>query len=116
MGDKTFRLGNLATDSYEEMFGGSFLRRLAEESLVETIPGCCDCAFQSYCGSDPVENYATQGTFMGHRPSSAFCRRNMERMKHLLRTYYNGDDFTKHLFWSWIQRAPIDELLPALPA
>jgi uncharacterized protein len=116
MGDRSFRLGNLSAHTYEEMFGGPLLRSLTEASVVESIPQCADCAFQSYCGADPVENYATQGTITGHRPSSAFCRRNMERIKHLLRTYYAGDDFTQQLFWSWIQRAPVDELLPSLPA
>lgn len=116
MGDRFFRLGNLSSNTYDEMFGGPLLRSVAEASIVESIPQCADCAFQTYCGADPVENYATQGSMIGHRPSSAFCRRNMERMKYLLRTYYTADDFTRQLFWSWIQRAPIDELLPSVPA
>jgi uncharacterized protein len=116
MGDRSFRLGNLSANTYEEMFGGPLLRSVTEASVVESIPQCAACAFQTYCGADPVENYATQGSMTGHRPSSAFCRRNMERMKHLLRTYYAADDFTRQLFWSWIVRAPIDELIPSLPA
>jgi His-Xaa-Ser system radical SAM maturase HxsB len=115
MGDSAFLLGRLQTNTYEEMFGGTVLRSLVEASIVESIPHCSDCAFQAYCGADPIENYATQGTLLGHRPTSSFCRRNMERIKHLLSLYHDGDDFTRRLFWSWVQRAPLDELLPAVP-
>jgi radical SAM protein with 4Fe4S-binding SPASM domain len=115
MGDPTFRMGNLHQHSYAEMFGGPVIRALVEASIVESLPGCSDCALQAYCGSDPVENHATQGSLWGHRPTSSFCRRNMERIKHLLGLYYRGDAFTRKLLWSWVQRAPLEELLPRVP-
>src|SRR2546425_12464847 len=61
MGDTTFRLGNVHSDSYDSMFGGELLRTLVTVSCVEALPGCSDCAFQKYCGCDPVENRAAQG-------------------------------------------------------
>jgi len=115
MGDTRFRLGSLQTDSYEHIFGGARLRELTAASCVESLPGCSDCAVNAYCGSDPVENYATQGDIIGHRPTSRFCSRNMEIIKHLLRLYHSGDAFIEELFWSWTQNAPVAELLPALP-
>jgi radical SAM protein with 4Fe4S-binding SPASM domain len=72
MGDKTFRLGNVHANTYDEIFGGHQLRSLVENSIIESLPGCADCAFQPFCGCDPLENYATQGSVMGHRPTSAF--------------------------------------------
>lgn len=113
MGDRSFRLGNLFQNSYEEMFNGELLRSIVAASIVERIPQCSDCAFQHYCGADPVENHAVQGDMMGHRPTSSFCTRNMERIKHLLHLYHS-DGFAQKLFWSWIQRASIDELLPEI--
>lgn len=115
MGDTTLRLGNVHSSSYEDMFGGELLRSIVNSSCVESLPGCCDCAFNTYCGADPVENYATQGDLVGHRPSSRFCGRNMEIIKHLLRLYHGPDPFIRQLFWSWVQNAPVDELLPKLP-
>jgi uncharacterized protein len=115
MDDRTFRLGNVQTDSYEQIFGSDLLRTITRASCVESLPGCSECAFQAFCGSDPVENYATQGDIVGHRPTSRFCGRNMEIIKHLLDLYYNGDDFVRRTFWSWVQNSHVDELLPHLP-
>jgi len=53
MGDQTFRLGNLAIDTYKEMMLSDALLAPLEQSITESVPGCNDCAFQPYCGSDP---------------------------------------------------------------
>jgi uncharacterized protein len=115
MGDKSFRLGSVYHDTYETLFGGELLRTLVEASCVESLPGCADCAFQSYCGADPVENLATQGDIFGHRPTSNFCKRNMEIIKHLIRLYEGNDPFIRRLFWSWIHNIPCKRLIPVLP-
>ena len=111
MGDSAFRLGAVE-DSYEDLFGGELLRSIVSASCVESLPGCADCAFQTYCGCDPVENHATQGSMFGHRPTSSFCRRNMEIIKHLFALLESGDGFIRDLFWSWVQNTHIDSLLP----
>ena len=116
MGDKTFRLGSVHTDTYEAMFGGELLRTLVESSCVESLPGCSDCALQTWCGSDRVENYAKQGNIVGHRPTSDFCHRNMSIIKHLLRLYHEGDEQLRHIFWSWVNNRPVAELVPGLEA
>jgi radical SAM protein with 4Fe4S-binding SPASM domain len=113
MGDKTFKLGNVFDNTYEEMFGGELLRTLVTASCVESLPGCSDCAFQNFCGADPVENYARQGDIFGHRPTSDFCGRNMHVIKRLLRKYHSGDDFVKTLFWSWINNCRLNDLVPS---
>jgi hypothetical protein len=53
--------------------------------MSECTPCCDDCAFEPYCGTDPVFHHATQGDFVGHRPTSSFCMRNMFVFKLLLR-------------------------------
>lgn len=109
MGDKTFRLGSVHTDSYEEIFGGALMRKLVEDSITDAIPGCADCALQPYCGSDPVENHATQGDTVGYRPTSEFCERNMGIIKHLLRLLHGPDAFTRNLLQSWATGVPLDQ-------
>jgi His-Xaa-Ser system radical SAM maturase HxsB len=84
MGDQTFRLGDVQ-DSYEELIAQSPLLSTISNTMLEGLPGCCDCALLPYCGSDPVFHHRTQGDIVGHRPTSAFCRRNMEIMRHLIR-------------------------------
>lgn len=116
MGDKTFRMGSVHSDSYEAMFGGPLLRTLVNASCVESLPGCSDCALQTWCGADPVENYAKQGTIVGHRPTADFCHRNMSVIKHLLTLYHSGDETIRRIFWSWVNNTPQEELVPKLGA
>ena len=61
MGDHRFFMGNVNRDSYLEIFRSQVLQELIACSCVETLPGCHSCAFQTYCGADPVRNYALQG-------------------------------------------------------
>lgn len=101
MGDKSFRLGNVHDNTYEEIFGGEILRTLAASSVLETLPGCADCAFLPYCGSDPIFNHRTQGDVVGHRPTSVFCSKNMGILRHLFGLIREGDPFVNGLFTKW---------------
>jgi His-Xaa-Ser system radical SAM maturase HxsB len=83
MGDHTFRLGNVRKNSYEQLFLESPLLETVFDTVAEGLPGCSECAFSPYCGTDPVFNHATQRDRIGHRPTSSFCRRNMEILRHL---------------------------------
>lgn len=101
MGDHTFRLGNVHHHTYEEIFGGETLRALAAASVLETTPGCAECAFVPYCGADPVFHHRTQRDVVGHRPTSAFCQKNMGVLRHLLELLRSGDPFIDELFVRW---------------
>ena len=110
MGDEEFKLGNVHDDSYEQMFGGDLIRRIAASSCIESIPGCCDCAFQPFCGADPVFNYATQGDMIGHRPTSDFHKKNFFIIKYLLERY-RADPVVRRIFWAWVRNVPVSHLL-----
>ena len=100
MGDKTFRLGNLHEDSYEEIMLSEALLRPLEESFTQSVPMCQDCAFEPYCGADPTYHHATQGDYIGRKPNSGFHRRNSAIFRLLLERY-EGDLETRSLFRSW---------------
>lgn len=100
MGDTTFRLGNLHSDSYEEIMLSEALLAPLEQSFAGSAPMCGDCAFEPYCGADPTYHHATGGDFLGHKPTSGFCRRNMAIFK-LLLDRYEGDPETRALFRTW---------------
>jgi uncharacterized protein len=103
MGDETFCLGHLATDSYEEIMTSEALLAPLEESFAPSAPMCSDCAFEPFCGSDPVYHYATSGDFLGRKPESDFCRRNTAVFKHLL-GLYESDPSARSTFLSWAGR------------
>jgi His-Xaa-Ser system radical SAM maturase HxsB len=106
MGDKSFRLGDLHTDTYEELFGSDVLQALIQGSVLETMPGCSECAFLPYCGADPIYHHATQGDIIGHRPTSAFCAKHMGILRHLFTLLRAGDQFVTDLFTSWAWQQP----------
>lgn len=112
MGDRRFVLGNVHRDNYRDIFGGERLTDLVASSVVESLPGCADCAFQTYCGADPVFHYATQRDSIGHRPTSAFCRRNMEIIRHLFSLLSTGDPELYRIFFAWIRSKSVAEMNP----
>jgi uncharacterized protein len=75
MGDRTFELGDLATDDYASLVLSDRLIELVGGSLSQCSPECASCAFEPYCGSDPVYHHATQGDPVGIKPLSEFCAR-----------------------------------------
>ena len=84
MGDQTFRLGNVLNDSYESIFLADVLLDALEASIAESAPMCSDCGLISYCGSDPVYHYATQGDVVGKKPLSFFCKKNTSIIEHII--------------------------------
>ena len=102
MHDKTFHLGNVHDNTWEEVMTSSALLDPLEESFAGSAPMCSECAFQPYCGSEPVFHHATQGDFVGHKPSSAFCHRNMAIIRHLIELL-RSDDQTNQILMSWLR-------------
>ena len=103
MGDKTFCLGNVHKDRYEDLFLSDALLAPLEESFAASAPMCSDCAFEPYCGADPVFHYATQGDFVGRKPLSGFCEKNMAIFRALI-GMMEEDEETKRLFRRWAAR------------
>lgn len=103
MGDTTFRLGNVHTDSYADLMLSEALLQPLEESFAYSAPMCNDCAFEPYCGADPVYHYATSGDFVGRKPQSGFCHRNMTIFKLVLDKYEN-DPQARAVFLEWAGR------------
>ncbi|HUR81766.1 MAG TPA: SPASM domain-containing protein, partial [Thermoanaerobaculia bacterium] len=108
MHDTRFRLGNVHRDDYAAIFGSETLRTITAASVIESIPGCADCAFQPWCGADPVFHYATQGDVVPHIPTSAFHEKHFFLFQHLLHLYEN-DPRARRVFWSWIRNEPLAE-------
>jgi His-Xaa-Ser system radical SAM maturase HxsB len=102
MQDWTFRLGNVHRDTRRSLFTSQSALNMFEVSCNQALAGCSDCAFQSYCGADPIYHHATQGDMYGHRPTSGFCLRNMEIIKHLFSFINQNDPETMDIFWSWL--------------
>jgi len=108
-GDKKFKIGNVKTNSYQDIFNGEYLHSLIELSVAESLPQCSTCAYLPYCGADPVRNYNEQSDIIGHRPTSEICKKNKVAIKYLLSLLRKNDSEINRIFWSWILRKPIEE-------
>jgi uncharacterized protein len=112
MGDKHFRLGNVKINSYEEMFNGSLLNKIINNSCVEVIPGCHSCAYHQYCGVDPIRAYGEQKdkSYMGHMPSSEFCRKYKQIITYYMELIRRNDPKVMDVLWSWVTRRSYKEV------
>jgi His-Xaa-Ser system radical SAM maturase HxsB len=102
MGDTTFRLGNVHHDTFEQLLLSDALLEPLEQSIALSAPMCSDCAFEPFCGADPVYHHTTSGDYLGRKPDSAFCRRNTGVFK-LLLDRYETDDAARTVFLNWIR-------------
>jgi uncharacterized protein len=101
MGDKTFRLGNVHANSWEELMTSEALLDPLERSFAGSVPMCSECAFEPYCGADPVFHHATQGDVVGHKPTSRFCARNMAIFRRLITLMEEKE--TRRILLSWVR-------------
>jgi len=99
--DYTFRLGHIS-DRYEDIFYGKKAQEISKTWTTESIAGCSDCAYRSYCGADPVRNYSTQGDMYGHRPTSMFCEKHKAIMDYLFTLLTERKEEVLPIFKSWI--------------
>jgi uncharacterized protein len=100
MGDSKFRIGDIGINTYEEIFTSAKLLDPIEESFAYSAPMCNDCAFEAYCGADPVFHYGRYGDFVGRKPESEFCQRNMGIFRHLI-ARMEEEVSVKRLFLRW---------------
>jgi His-Xaa-Ser system radical SAM maturase HxsB len=102
MGDQRFKMGNVIEDSYRDIFSGEIIREIVENSCLETMPGCSDCIYSPYCGSDPIRNYLEYGSVIGHNPGSNFCKKNMLIFDYIFSKIKNNDEKFLNAVWTWI--------------
>jgi hypothetical protein len=64
---------------------------------------CSDCAFEPWCGAEPVFHHAIFGDVLGRKPESEFCKRIMGVVRHLLKTMQT-DPEAKEIFMRWANK------------
>lgn len=102
-----FKMGNVNENSYQEIFNSEFLHNVIANSCTECLPVCAECAYQPFCGADPVRNFSEQGDMIGHRPTSDMCRKTKAIIKYLLKLIKKNDPNINNVFWSWITKQSI---------
>ncbi len=98
-GDEAFRVGNVFRDGYDDWMNSSCCRAVCSASLLETLPGCCDCVYKPYCGVCPVVNYALNGNIT--RVSRERCAIYKGMLDHLFGLLTGGDPETADVLSAW---------------
>lgn len=101
MGDSKFLLGDLQKDNYKDICFGNVAQDIAQNWSLESLAGCSECAFQCYCGADPVRYYSTQNDMYGFRPGSFHCVKNKEIIKYLIQLIDSNKEI-EDIFYSWL--------------
>lgn len=101
-GDAAFRLGNVYENGYEEWIASDVCKAVCTASLLETLPGCCDCVYQPYCGVCPVVQYALSGNLVSSQPNNARCRIYRGMLDTLMAYLLEDDPATMDHLRTWI--------------
>ncbi|BFM22477.1 His-Xaa-Ser system radical SAM maturase HxsB [Gilvimarinus japonicus] len=78
----------------------SLTASLIDQSFNFVHPGCSDCAYQPFCGSDPCQNISAQGESVGNKSLSTFCKYHMEMFRFIFSKIYS-DNQARSLLSRW---------------
>lgn len=101
MGQSTFCLGNVYESTYKGLIENSVCKTVCVSSILETIPACCDCVYQPYCGTCPVVNYAMSGDVLEKHPRSYRCMIYSGILDYLFEKFYENDKKIVKVLNSW---------------
>ena len=95
-------LGNIGQKQSLD-FGGAGSTKLLSDTFNCTSPGCDECAYQPYCGSDPLHHLSTQGDHVGDKSRSFFCKSQQLIFDHLF-SLLDTDEEAREVFRTWLRQ------------
>lgn len=102
-GDPAFLLGNVDTHSYRDLIRSPGCQAVCTASVTESLPGCCDCVYQPYCGTCPVVNYASHGDIFPKGTADYRCRIYSGMLDYLFSLLRENDPEIMGILKSWVE-------------
>jgi His-Xaa-Ser system radical SAM maturase HxsB len=102
MGQEDFLLGNVSALSYRDLICNASCRATCSASITESIPSCCDCVYQPYCGTCPVVSFALTGDILEKQPNGYRCRIYKGILEHIFLKLKENDNETVRVLDSWM--------------
>lgn len=104
-GDDTFAIGSCLENNYSEIFTNPNLENMiAEGGILDNMAGCSNCAFLPYCGTDPVRNHVSTGSFRYGSYNTGTCLKNKYIFNMIFNYIHEGNTDVIKVFESWVYR------------
>ena len=103
MGDDSFCIGTVYDNNYNEITDSVRCKGICSSSVLESLPSCCDCAYQPYCGVCPAVNYALYGDLYEKEPSTYRCEIYKGILDIIFGRLLEDDYGIRQIFRSWLQ-------------
>lgn len=101
MGDDTFLLGDVHSNTWRELVGHETVRAMALASNLDGQPDCVHCTYQPYCGTIPTFNHKNQGSIFGRMRESSVCHVHKGIQDFLFEKLAAADASTLEIFDRW---------------
>lgn len=101
MGQDTFLLGSVYKNNYQDLVKSRVCRTVCASSILESIPSCCDCVYQPYCGTCPVVNYAITQDLIEKQPRGYRCKVYSGILDCLFEMLLLNDEKTVEILMTW---------------
>jgi His-Xaa-Ser system radical SAM maturase HxsB len=101
MGDDAFLLGDVRTSSYRQIVGHETVRAVVIAGNRDSQPDCVGCAYNPYCGTDPIHHYKTQGTIFGRIRESTLCQVHKGIQDYLFEKLASAEPEVLEIFEKW---------------
>lgn len=102
MGNPAFKLGDVFNSTYDDLLDSPVCRAALDASILESLPGCCDCVYQPYCGTCPVINLADGGNIMPMRANNYRCQVYKAIFDSIFEVLYRNDEEEINILRKWI--------------
>lgn len=103
MGNDAFKLGNIYSDDYDSIMNSKVCKTVCSASVLESLPTCCDCVYQPYCGACPVVTYALNNDLYEKTPFEYRCKIYKGMLDTIFGYLLENDSINIDIFRSWIR-------------
>jgi len=90
-------------DGPEAVYSSQGNKKMLRDTFLFSLPGCDECAYQPFCGADPMHHLATQGDHIGDKSISFFCKLQRLLFDHVMAILASQSESSKVLM-SWLKR------------
>jgi len=101
IGDESFRISRCVDEfSFDQLGNNPVVKACCSASCQDVVPGCSECAYKPYCGTNPVINHKLEGSI--YKKSAYLCAIRLGMFDIIFRHLKDPED--RDIFYQWIGR------------